>query len=226
MLQQKRLAIILHHHCLGIAHVYHSRRVRIFQRMLNEAAPRVPETRHTPTHEMSRSTASEWRTIDKPIHTANVARALYDARIARGIARLEELEEFSNLEKFRAFGADMLAKSPHLHPRPGFEHTEYFRRDVKRKYDALFGDDDVDARTMSTTGDVDVDDVAADADADAQSPLKTQSHRDAARAEKRAPLRHALFWPLSIFATTIIAALIAIVFVLLYDACRDAACRD
>ena len=194
--------------------------------MLNEAAPRVPGTRHTPTHEMSRSTASEWRTIDKPIHTANVARALYDARIERGIARLEDLEELSNLEKFRAFGADVLAKSPHLHPRPGFEHTEYFRRDVKRKYDALFGDDDVDARTMSTSGDVDVDDAAADADADAQSPLKTQSHRNAARAEERAPLRHALFWPLSIFATTIIAALIAIVLVLLYDACRDAACRD
>ena len=196
--------------------------------MLNEAATRVPGRRHTPTHEMSRSTVSEWRTIDKPIHTANVARALYDARIARGISRLEDLEDFSNLEKFAALGADMLAKSPYLHPRPGFEHTEYFRRAVKRKYDALFGDDDVDvdARTMSTTGDADVDDAAADADADAQSPLKAQSHRDAVRAEERAPLRHALFWPLSIFATTIIAALMGIVFVLLYDACRDAACSD
>ena len=194
--------------------------------MLNEAATRVPGTHQTPT-QMSRSTAgSEWRTIDKPIHTANVARALYDARIARGIARLEDLEDFSNLEKFAALGADMLAKSPYLHPRPGFEHTEYFRRAVKRKYDALFGDDEHDdARTMSTTGDADVDDAAADADADAQSPLKAQLHRDAVRAE-RAPLRHALFWPLSIFATTIIAALMGIVFVLLYDACRDAACRD
>ena len=175
---------------------------------------------------MSRSTASEWRTVDKPIHTANMARALYDIRIARGMSRLEDLPEYADLASFKAFGADMLARSPHLHPRREFEHTEHFRRAVKRKYDALFDDKALTMSTVKQSTEKHKETVAAaDADEteDAQSPPRKPTPRKTlkdALAQESARAHHAL-WPLSIFATVIIAGLLAIVVVLIYDACRE-----
>jgi len=170
------------------------------------------------TH-MSRSTASTWRTTDKPCHVRNVARALFQKRLVHGVARLDDVPEYSDFATFKAFADNLLSNATEITPRIGFEHTPTFRREVRKKYDADYGDDGVSeraARTSSSARTPDVERVVV-----VDSPCKTPT--SANEPMEAAPKRLIWYrWPLSIFATAIIAAIVAILAVLVCDACANA----